>query len=286
MITEETILHNLPINQYHADPAISKTTLHRWHQSPTPAHFKAFKEPKKDHLEFGKILHMAVLEPHLYEKTVVVPPQEVLNKGGGRSGTAWYAWEEEQLKAGKSILLPHEKMALDYALEEIFQNPQNREAAELLDPAGVSEVSFFWQDFETNHFLKCRIDKLPGNGIIVDLKTAKSAEPNEFGKQAANLKYLWSAALSLKGVTECTKLIHSDYRYIVIEKTEPYGVAVYRAMTEDIEFAKYEIRQNLNDLVACLKNNEFPCYPDGTSDLIMPYWSKKPRSNSLGVIYD
>lgn len=274
MITEECIIHDLPIEKYHADPAISKTILKRWHDSPTPAHFKAFKEEEKDALNFGSILHLAVLEPEKYDKQVVVAPKDVLSKSGSRAGKAWYAWEEEQLAAGKSILLPDEKSAVDFALEEIFQNPQNREAAELLDPKGVSEVSFFWQDFETGHMKKCRPDKLPGNGIVVDLKSAASAEPDEFGKNAARMKYHWSCSISLEGVTECTKMAHTDYRFIVVEKEAPFGVMVYKIEEEDIRLAREQVREEMRTLTAAMEANDWPCYPDGTHPLRLPYWER------------
>jgi hypothetical protein len=271
------IVHEMDMDAYHEHPAISKTNLYRFWKCATPAHYLAYEEPEKDHLNFGSVVHMAVLEPDLYNEKVVVAPVEVLNKAGGRSGKKWTEWKEYQDQAGKSILTPDEKKAVEFMLESIARNS---EAKDLLS-GKYSEVSFFWNDFDTRHEMKCRPDHLPGNEIIVDLKTAVSAEPQWFGKQAANLKYHWSAAITTQGITECTQVKHTDYRFVVVEKDPPYGVAVYQCMAEDIDLAKMQMYNVKERLVECLTKDEWPCYPSKTMELMLPYWERKTAAGSI-----
>lgn len=90
--------------------------------------------------------------------------------------------------------------------------------------AGQAEKSRYWHDDETDLLLKVRPDWLPAgaDNVVIDLKSCRSAESSDFGRDAANLEYPMSAAHYIDGLPWCDAFI-----FAAVEKEPPYHVALY-----------------------------------------------------------
>ena len=282
------IYHDLPMSEYHADPATGKSILYDFWAAPTPGHYHCrtlHPSQKKvtDEMLFGTAVHAAVLEPDKFKDFIVIPGPEVLAKNGARSGNAWKEWKAQQDEAGKHIVMPGDDVKIEDILHEVHENPANREAREMLT-GGKSEVSFFWIDPETGYPCKCRPDHLPGDQIVTDLKVTGygMASESEFRKVAANKKYHWSCYWTLKGVTECTGVIHDVYRFFVIERDPPYAIGIFTALRDVVALAETQIKPVFDELVECIKTDVWPM-PITRREVTLPPWERKDFSIHKGI---
>ena len=131
---------------------------------------------------------------------------------------------------------------------------------------------------ETTHklLMKCRPDYIPADRVMVDLKTTASAiDPESFQRQALNLHYHWSAALTLRGLTQATGKTHRVYVFVVVEINPPFEVAVYQATEDFIFLGLREAMAVMERLAWCDKNNVWPGMPNKTMQLGLPAWARK-----------
>lgn len=271
--TKAGIYHGMPMQVYLNSNGISKSTIKDFNSEPTPAHYITKPENNTPAMSMGTAIHTAVLEPHLLDSEVSVIPREVLSKSGSKAGGAWKAWKEEQ--KGKVCISISEKNDIDNILTELHEKPENKEALELVTAPGPVETSFFWNnEYTCGAMAKCRPDKLSESGIITDLKTTGrgNADYEAFSRVVSLLKYNWSAAWTMNGVTELTGVNHTIYKFVVIEIEAPYGIIIYEATPEQLALAWKQIQDNVPELVKCMENNNWPCYPDGTFDLPFRQW--------------
>ena len=74
--------------------------------------------------------------------------------------------------------------------------------------------------------------------LIVDLKTTMDASPDAFARTAANFNYPLQAAYYVDGL-QAAGIASPDavtsFVFLVVEKTPPYGVAVYTLPEDAIE---------------------------------------------------
>jgi hypothetical protein len=124
---------------------------------------------------------------------------------------------------------------------------------------------------------KGRIDKLiPSMGVVLDLKTARSADPVAFAKAIYEHGYYRQAAVycdleeTLRGWTP------EEYVIGVVEKDEPYMVAVYVLDGEAIEAGRKEYRYLLDVYRECMESGKWPGYGGGKPmNIGLPPWAMK-----------
>lgn len=253
---------------YHAVDGLSKSAL--MDLAISPAHYKARKlEPKTfPGADLGTAVHLLVLEPERAEKIIFTPPDSVLGKNGARSTNAYRDWVAVQ-DAAAIILGREEFEAAHYMRDAILAHPA---AFELLS-GGNPEISMFWTD-GNGITRKARPDYLNGN--YVDIKTARSAKPEVFGKQAFDLHYHWSALWTIDigiglGVGK------NRYFFIVVEKESPWCVSVFDTPQELIDLARDEIAPIYAQYRACKEYDTWPGYGDEVKTMEFPRWAFKQR---------
>jgi len=142
---------------------------------------------------------------------------------------------------------------------------------------GQAEVSAFWTDTETGIQRRARFDWLrnPVEGkrlLIGDLKTARSAEPIEFGRAAANFGYAIQAANYIDAVTALG--IDSDpaFLFVAVEKEEPHVVTVGQLDDDSLRIGRDLLRQAIRIFADCKERDEWPGYDPGVASLSLPHW--------------
>lgn len=270
----------LSLQDYHAHKGSwSKSDLVKF-ANETPlacynAHF-ATSERKKDIFELGTAAHAAILEGlEAYWSRAAIVPDEVLGKNGSRSTNAYKAWAEANVH--KTILLADQARAV----EAVYHSAFGKNVFQRLLTGGIAEMSAFWiEDFDGHQLMcKCRPDYLPGDRIVVDLKT--TADIHNFSRTAYNLKYYWSAYFTCRGLTKLTGQAHTDYYFAVVETVEPYDSMMLQVMPEHFQLAEHEIMQALPELAACDRSNSWPGLSDAVMSLQLPAYAFKNAPHIL-----
>ena len=238
-------------SEYHSHKAISKSGLDLINRS--PAHFKWARENKQDAtpaMRLGSLTHLAVLEPHLFEKQCVVMPTMDRRTKEGKM-----IWEEFQAAHPDEELLTSEEHTKIIGIRDaVYAHPT---AKKLIDQIRQVEASTFWTDKDTGVECKCRPDAVLKNGILVDLKTTQDASFN-FRRSVAKFRYHVQAAYygdGMGGVRDHPMI------FIAVETAEPYFVSCHMIGPDTIFAGQEAYRRNLQTYSECLKSGEWPAYP-------------------------
>ena len=150
-----------------------------------------------DAMNLGTLSHKALLEPHanIFDEIshLLDPEKRGLAVYEGQNGKKpvrrGKAWEEfQEAHSDKTIVLQSEVEKVEAMAAQAVATSEavraNAECARLLDGCDT-EVTI---TAERNGKYKNRVDAIKP-GVVVDLKTTRSAEPRQFGRQCAALQY-------------------------------------------------------------------------------------------------
>lgn len=266
-ITKPGIYGGITNADYHADPALGSTSL-KTLATKTPAHYQWDKAHPKtsDAFDLGTVAHSLILEGDESGVRVI----EVEDKRGAK----WTVPADEARAAGQIPLTSKEWAQVKGMRDAVMAHP----AAGKLFTGHKAEQSIFWE--EDGLMLKCRPDAAH-RGLLVDLKTTRDANPNEFGKTAHEYGYHQSAAHYIDGVKAATGE-ELPFHFVLVEKTEPYLVSVVELDVEAVN-----IGRQLNDRAKriyreCVETNTWPGYP--AAELIsLPMWAIYKTEEILGI---
>jgi hypothetical protein len=265
--TEPGVYAGISNADYHANPALGSTSL-KTLATKTPAHYQHdLTHPKfSDAFTLGTAAHSLILEGST-DDIVVVEADNWLTKDAK-------AAKAGALAEGKQPLLVKEMEQIWAMLDAVMAHP----TAWALFTGHKAEQSVFWD--EDGLALKCRPDAWKP-GVLIDLKTTRSADPNEFGKTAHEFGYHQSAAHYIDGVKAATGE-ELSFHFVLVEKTAPYLVSVV-----ELDIEAVNIGRQLNDRAKriyreCVENNTWPGYPN--TDLIsLPIWAIYKAEELLGL---
>lgn len=283
------IIPNLPAAEYHARPEISKHGLDDFHRC--PAWFKFRREHPQETtpaLRWGSLVDEAVFTPDEFAKNSVVIPADAPARPTERSRNAkkpseetiraiefWDAFDKQN--EGKEIITAEEAETLRNTVAAIANHP----AASRLFHAGENLIqsSLFWTDPATGVSMRARPDMVvrrpnQDRDVIVDLKTAVSAEAGEFAKAATNFRYHVQAGVYLDAWKQITGR-DAAFVFIVVEKTEPFLVACYVASPRMLEIGTRHFRADLAAYAECLATDRWPGYAESIRELELPVWADK-----------
>lgn len=223
-ITEPGV-YTLPAEQYHRDPVVggslsrsgAKTLLR------CPAMYAYEREhppaPKREY-EIGACAHDALLERG--------PGVTVIEADSYRTKAA----QEERdavRAAGRIPVLPHEWDEVQAMVAAVRAHP----LAGALFTQGRAEETLIWRDERTGIWCRAMVDWLRPD-MLVDLKTAESADPEHFRKSAADYGYDIQAWHYPDGA-RAVGLGALPMFFVVVEKKPPHLVSV---VTLDAEYQR------------------------------------------------
>lgn len=250
---------------YHADPALGSTSL-KTLATRTPAHWKWESEHPvhKDVYDVGTVAHSLILEGD--ESDVVI-----VDAADWRTKAAKEA-KEEARAAGKIALLQKEFDPILAMRDSVMAHPLARAAF----TGHRAEHSVFWE--EEGLALKCRPDAWQ-DGLIVDLKTARDADPREFGRLTHNLGYHQSVAHYQDGVAAATGEL-LPFAFVLVEKEPPYLVSVVELDPEAIDLGRQLNSKAKNTYRECSAAGHWPGY-ESTAPIRLPYWAARNTEEEL-----
>jgi hypothetical protein len=252
---------------YHAHEALGSTNLK--HLLRSPAHYlweKTHPTKPTPAMEFGTIVHEAILEPELFKVNYCIRP-EFSGKG---SVAQREEWESRQHAMGRKGLDAEDYEKIQAMLLSVSKH---KTARRLLD-CGHAEESYFAEFYTDSAFpLKCRPDLLREGKIIVDVKTTSDASLGDFQKSIANFKYHLSAALYLDVVSAVTHENYTDFVILAIETKPPYAVATFLLDEATIDVGRSLYKKAMIIFAQSKKTGIYEAYPDEIQPINLPAWA-------------
>ncbi len=250
----------IPEHDYHRDTwALSATGARKILPPNCPARFKyeMIDHPDEDHravFQFGKAAHRTVLG--------VGPEIVYVAADSWRTKAARIAKIQAEARGAVALLAEH-RGTLEAMVAALRAHP----LAAALFGEGRPEQSLYLEDEQTGIMLRGRLDWLrppPANGryLIVDYKTADSADPEQFGKKAVNLGYHMSAEWYRRLVIGLELADDPAFLHVVQEKEPPYLVSVCQLPGEALRIGARLNRRAINTYSKCKSDDVWPGYSD------------------------
>lgn len=272
-MTAETVItepgvYQMSNAEYHAQPALSSSGARRLLPPSCPAIFKWEQEngrPEKRTFDFGHAAHLMVLGDG---------PELVVIDAANYRTTAAKEQRDAAYAAGKVPLLPDEFETVQLMAAALLKHPI---ASVLLDPkSGKPEQSLFAKDPQTDVQLRARLDWLPnpseGRMLVVDYKTAVSAEPAAFMRTVPKFGYYQQAAWYLDIVTALGLAEDPAFLFIAQEKTPPYLITIFEMDMPSLRIGRIRNRQAIDLFAQCSATDEWPGYSDEVELIGLPAW--------------
>lgn len=241
--------------EYHGDRnAISKSRLAK--MSVCPQYFKWCEDtpqaPTED-LIVGSAFHKLVLEyDEFYDEFAVAP---ICNRRTNAGKEMWAQFEFEN--AEKSIITQE-----DFEIITAMKNSlmQNKYAKALLK--GEHEISFYTQDDLTEEWIKVRPDvlKVVGDRIVItDLKSCKSAMPEDFARDVVKYAYDLQAYMYCFTVSKVLNvpMENIDFVFMPVEKKAPYLINIFQADNLILQRGEMLYRKYIGQYHECKESGEW-----------------------------
>lgn len=266
---------------YHANPAISHSKLECFRRRPA-LYYKKYiaktieREEPSTAFRVGSAAHCSVLEPTEWAKRYAVKP-EGIDRRTKDGKEKWAQFEE--LHAGKTIIDQDEAATVLKMRDAVFENQLG---AQLL-ARGVPEAT--WRTGGSMP-LQCRSDWFnpdgceltEGRAYVADLKTVESLDDETFSnfeRAVFRWGYHRQAGFYLPLITELWSKPVFDFFFIVVEKCEPFGVAVFRLTDDAVALGQDETVADLRDLKRCIDNDTWPNIDPVVREIGVPSWYGK-----------
>jgi len=285
-----TAVHHksMPMDEYQgARDYLSKTMLGKF--ADCPARFKHYyidggEQESTPSLRLGCAVHTMALEPDKWRTDYHVLPQTYKNEKGEVKkwihNESWKHVQEEILRAGNKTVLKQDEIAqIEGMANALVRNPL---AMSLLKAPGYVESSIFWENSQGQK-LKCRPDLMRNDGLIVDLKTAKSVKPDVFFSDAYKFNYHLSAALTWEGYEALHGKEADNYIFLCIEPEPPYLISCFESVkpmsdlsgVSYLDYGRRELTRLLAEIKDCREKNVWPSYTDKIIPMRVPGWELK-----------
>jgi hypothetical protein len=267
--------------EYHANPAISHSKLECFRRRPA-LYYKKYiaktieREEPSTAFRVGSAAHCSVLEPTEWAKRYAVKPEGIDRRT--KDGKEKWAQFEEQ-NAGKTIIDQDEAATVLKMRDAVFEN---KLGAQLLG-RGVPEAT--WRTGGSMP-LQCRSDWFnpdgceltEGRAYVADLKTVESLDDETFSnfeRAVFRFGYHRQAGFYLPLITELWSKPVFDFVFIVVEKCEPFGVAVFKLTDDAVALGQDETVADLRDLKRCIDNDTWPNIDPVVREIGVPGWYAK-----------
>jgi hypothetical protein len=281
----------VPMDAYHGDlcvvPSVSRSGL--WTiENRSPAHYYAesylnpdrAEQEQKAHFNLGGAAHYLYLREATgsagFVERYAVRPAAFKD---WRTDAA-KAWRDEQVAAGKAVLVPDDLEVIEGIARQIACHPI---AGHLL--TGHVEKTLVWKD-PTGVWLKSRPDVIPtADGVVADLKVMASAKPSDFGRSIRDHGYHLQAAMTSIAMHKLFGVKVTDFVFVVAEKSPPYPVSVIPLDPDWIYWGRRQLRRAVNTFARCVETGEWPGYPPEQTAYI-PRWAQTEfeREDEIGAL--
>ena len=216
----------------------------------------AFATDRKEALRFGTGVHLMLLG--MVERVAKFT-------GGRRAGKVWEAFQLDAAERCCDVILNEKEHASCVAVADSIRRHET--AMRLLFDGTQVEKRIDW----TFCGKACRSTpdaRSPAH--VTDLKTAVTAEPGMFIRQALRMFYHAQAALYSDAIEAVGEPRPADAYVIAVEKSAPRPVSILRFTERSLTAGSKLCRLWIEQLLACERANEWPEYIQGIGDFDIP----------------
>ena len=252
---------------YRREEGINQSSLKKILQS--PAHYKAaldFKMMPTPAMEMGTAAHCLILDgQEAFDAQYVKRPEDI--KLTSKEGKEWKA-----SIGRKKILTTGGKDDPWGAVQGMAESLRQLEWYSGTDAEYIkrNEVSIYWDWFGLR--CKARLDSvLVDEGIVLDLKTTDTVNPELFTKKVVGLGYDFQAAYYTKAAEEA---YGKPFRFIfaAVERKAPYSVDLFEVSDEMLEEGMRKCEAALRRLKRCQESNDWSNNAPAINTLRYPGW--------------
>lgn len=260
------ILHDVPFADYVRMPGVHFSTLK--YMATSPFHYRRACDAERTDtpaLRLGRLAHAMILTPDL-------PPDVALWDGPTKRGSEWIKFKAASDASGKLIVRPEELYAVAKMRAAVHAS---RDAMELIRD-GSSEVTLEWSEEgpQGTWVLPCRarLDHLGPRGMV-ELKTTRRGTPRAWASEVARYAYHVQLAHYEAGLEDLGE-VGIPMWWIVVEKSEPFDVCVYRVRRAEVEIGARLRWTWLQRVVECEASGRWPGVGGhGPLDFALPDWA-------------
>lgn len=234
----------------------------------SPAHYQAWlKAEKKDTpaLKFGRLAHLAALQPDVSRETVFIAPEcDRRTKAGKETYEAFAAslpLNAEVIDAETAEKIAGVAKAVHAAFDKLGVSKEHY----------VAEKAVFGKHNGTD--IKGRPDlitKIRGcdADYIIDVKTCQSAEPDAFARDVWSYKYHLQQAFY---GTLCNT--GRNFIIVAVEKEPPFAWRIYSLSEETHQAGLKLMNEAVNIFKMCNAFNTWSGYSQETTEISIPKWA-------------
>lgn len=266
---------DMPNDEYHCYPAISKSGLDLVERSPEHYEYRVPRSSTRA-MEIGTAIHAAILEPDRFKDEYVL-----LKDTHVRTASEY----KQAIKAHSSekVLVSHEADKVSGMQESIYAN---QSAASLLKQDGHRELSVFATDPETGVLLKCRFDLLTTDYIGVDLKKTTDIRPEKFSRSVYDYRYHVQDAFYSYVFELAAGFALKAFKILAVEVDMPNPSHVYQLDDEAKAEGNRAFRRNLETYAKCAESKDWHGYNIESELLSLPTWIMNQIENELDDAFD
>lgn len=138
-----------------------------------------------------------------------------------------------------------------------------------------NEVSIYWEEHGVN--CKARLDRvLIEDGIVLDLKTTDSVDPELFTKKVVSLGYDFQAAYYARAA-EVAYGKPFKFIFVAVERKAPYTVDLFEVTPDMMQEGLYKVEKALKIYAECNASGEWPNREPVIRQLDYPGWYNHVR---------
>lgn len=236
---------------YYEKKGISQSFLKKWAVS--PAH--ALIEKKSDSMDYGRLLHMAILQPELLEENYIIEPDELMQECSTRAVKKYKDWKESQ---EKEVIKIDDWQKVQKSIDNFNQMLSSGISIDSVPLQHIFEKSEKEKELFCeygNEILKgladmVYINQFAENVIIADIKTTS----NIFGLhyEIEKWKYYWQLPY-YEYIFKKMYLEYSEYNFkllfFFVENSEPFFWQVVELSEMRAVIGKEQIFKTLDDYI-------------------------------------
>lgn len=251
----------IPEEEYHADRrSLSVSGAKSLLQAPALYQWRLDHPEQRDYFDFGSAAHAYMLGTG---REVRLVPDVI----SWRTSAAQEQRDAIRAEGAIPVLEPDWQK-----IEDMGEALTRHKMASTLLSDGKPEVSMYAVDPHTGVLRRGRVDYLTEE-VVVDYKTASSAEPGAFAAACARYGYDMQAAWYLD-VLEALGEARGGFAFVVQEKDPPYLVEVYTLDELAEERGRRRNRRALDLFRECSETDSWPGYTgQDYTELSLPSWA-------------
>lgn len=234
---------------------LSASSLKQFAKS--PKHYVQYLEKpfeKTDALILGSAIDCKVLTPENFEKEFLI--YQKFSRRSNADKERWATMVMEAKDQKRTLITEEMMITVDRCQEALMDHDQARE---LIEHRTKTQIRLSWRDRKNKIPLIGYADfesKAWDTDFVVDLKTTKSADPNDFVRDALKFGYHIQCAAYLDAYKK-TQYRFPTFVFLAVETSEPFNVSINICDERYVEKALAEYHGILRAFRYCMDHEHF-----------------------------